>query len=414
MIESLNLSQFFIVFDGRGNKKMANEVKELKNAYKEEMFELATYAFNAKDTPERRERFQMIVENSWNYGYFDEEKRLTSQVMATPFSVTFYGKEYLMAGIGYVASYPEARGQGGINQIMERILKDCRERKVSLSYLAPFSYPFYRRYGYEQLFDKIHYHLDSRDVPNVKKTSGKMKRATFEQAKKVIEMIYRQMPENQRGGLSREDWWYTYKFKQKKENHYALYYDEIGEVKGYVVYQLTAPKFVVVEWGYLTHEAFSGIVRFVSSHSGAFDSFEYSCGYSGSDKNYLLKNPFAKMSITPYMMGRIVDVELFLNKYPFTEKNFSFALEITEDTYAKWNEGIFEIAVTNESINIKKVEETSLPVISGTIQSVTQLLMGYLKIEELAFFNQVILSTDSLLEIGKCFPSQQPILNDYF
>ena len=28
-----------------------------------------------------------------------------------------------MAGIGYVASYPEARGQGGINQIMEKILK---------------------------------------------------------------------------------------------------------------------------------------------------------------------------------------------------------------------------------------------------------------------------------------------------
>ena len=78
-----------------------------------------------------------------------------------------------MAGIGYVVSYPEARGQGGINQIMEKILKDCRERKVSLSYLAPFSYPFYRRYGYEQVFDQANYQLDSRDIPNVKKTSGK-------------------------------------------------------------------------------------------------------------------------------------------------------------------------------------------------------------------------------------------------
>ena len=130
-----------------GVTKMANEVKELGVAYQEAMFELATYAFNAQDTPARRERFKLIVENSWNYGFFDEEEQLTSQVMATPFSVEFYGQQYLMAGIGYVASYPEARGQGGINQIMEKILKDCRERKVSLSYLAPFSYPFYRRYG---------------------------------------------------------------------------------------------------------------------------------------------------------------------------------------------------------------------------------------------------------------------------
>ncbi len=104
---------------------------------------------------------------------FDEEDRLTSQVMATPFPVNFYGQEYLMAGIGYVASYPEARGQGGINQIMEKILEDCRDRKVSLSYLAPFSYPFYRRYGYEQSFDKISYQLNSRDVPFIKKNLEK-------------------------------------------------------------------------------------------------------------------------------------------------------------------------------------------------------------------------------------------------
>ena len=90
---------------------MTNKVRELGVSSIEEMFDLATYAFNGADTPERRERFRTLAENSWNYGFFDEEDRLTSQVMATPFPVNFYGQEYLMAGIGYVASYPEARGQ---------------------------------------------------------------------------------------------------------------------------------------------------------------------------------------------------------------------------------------------------------------------------------------------------------------
>ncbi|BDP76677.1 phage antirepressor KilAC domain-containing protein [Enterococcus faecium] len=58
-----------------------------------------------------------------------------------------------MAGIGYVASYPEARGQGGINQIMEKILEDCRDRKVSLSYLAPFSYQGMRNMNTPQIFN---------------------------------------------------------------------------------------------------------------------------------------------------------------------------------------------------------------------------------------------------------------------
>lgn len=73
---------------------MTNKVRELGVSSIEEMFDLATYAFNGADTPERRERFRTLAENSWNYGFFDEEDRLTSQVMATPFPVNFYGQEY--------------------------------------------------------------------------------------------------------------------------------------------------------------------------------------------------------------------------------------------------------------------------------------------------------------------------------
>lgn len=338
---------------------MTKQVKELAVSYIGEMFELAAYAFNGEDTPKRRERFRMLAENSWNYGFFDEEDRLTSQVMATPFPVDFYGQEYLMAGIGYVASYPEARGQGGINRIMERILEDCRDRNVTLSYLAPFSYPFYRRYGYEQVFDQIHYQLNSRDVPAPKKTTGTMKRTTFEEAKEAIKDIYGRMPENQRAGLKREDWWYTYKFDQKGNNRYALYYDKEGQATGYVVYQTVAPVFTIVEWGYLDHEAFRSLARFVSSHSGAFDRFEYACGYSGSNKNYLLDNPFASVTVSPYMMARIVEMQRFLESYPFKTAQASFALHVEADDYAKWNEGIFEIKIEDGIIHVARTEQTS-------------------------------------------------------
>ena len=76
---------------------MTKQVRELGGSSIEEMFALATYAFNGADTPERRERFRTLAENSWNYGFFDEEDRLTSQVMATPFPVNFYGQEYVLA-----------------------------------------------------------------------------------------------------------------------------------------------------------------------------------------------------------------------------------------------------------------------------------------------------------------------------
>ena len=392
---------------------MTNVIKELGNQALEEMYALATYAFNSQDTDERRERFKMIVENSWNYGFLDPEGHLTSQVMATPFSVDFYGKNYLMAGIGYVASYPEARGQGGINRIMEKILEDCRERNVTLSYLAPFSYPFYRRYGYEQLFDRISYELASRDMPAIKKTTGYMKRTSFEESVDAIRSIYTNMPESTRGGLVREEWWYSYKFKQRKENQYALYYDREGNATGYVVYKLAAPTFIIVEMGYLNHEALKGLMRFVGSHSGAFDSFEYTCGFSGYSKNYLLDNPFAKTTITPYMMGRIVDVEKFMQTYPFRHA-INFSIHVTEDPYAKWNEGFFDISYVNGVLEVKKVQQTELPVVSGTIQSLTQLLLGYQTVEELNFHEKIKVEGALVAELSQALPNQQPILNDYF
>ncbi len=57
------------------------------------------------------------------------DEQLTSQVMATPFQVNFHGVRYPMAGIGYVASYPEYRGEGGISAIMKEMLADLAETK---------------------------------------------------------------------------------------------------------------------------------------------------------------------------------------------------------------------------------------------------------------------------------------------
>ena len=50
----------------------------------------------------------------------------------------FMEQIYPMAGIGFVASYPEYRSQGRIDRIMRRILEDCYEQGIVLSYLAPF------------------------------------------------------------------------------------------------------------------------------------------------------------------------------------------------------------------------------------------------------------------------------------
>ena len=99
---------------------------------------------------------------------------------------------------------------------------------------------------------------------------------------------------------------------------------------------------------------FAALFASVSSHNGAFETFEYSCGYGGNDQNYLLENPFASVMITPYMMARIVDISFVLENYPFKKRQAAFALQIEEDHYAKWNEGIVEVTIENGKIISQK------------------------------------------------------------
>lgn len=396
-----------------------NEIKRMNGEHQDEMFQLAAYAFNAETTDKRKERFQKIVQHSWNYGYFSNNI-LASQVISTPFTVNFHKVNYQMAGIGCVSSYPEYRGQGGVSAIMKQLLTDLAQNKIELAYLAPFSYPFYRKYGFEQLFEQITYTIQAADWPNIKAIPGQMKRVPFEVAQNTIQEIYQKIERNQRGALTRENWWLEYTFGLDQANQFAIYKNEQDEIEGYLIYQLSAARFTIKEWGYLTNQAFKSILRFVGSHNGSSQEFHFETGFDGQTLSYLLPAPLVKMEISPYMMGRIVDLESFLEKYPFaTGANESYYLEI-EDRYASWNDGLWKLSINNQGkATLLKID--SLPqddlnenTISGDIQTITQAFMGYRSLAELRFYEKISANETLIKALDKRLVKGVPVLADYF
>ncbi|KAF1297171.1 hypothetical protein BAU15_06375 [Enterococcus sp. JM4C] len=393
-----------------------NKAEKLTESHIPQMLDLAAYAFNFPDPEAARERFEFLAQHSWNYGDLDKDT-LTSQVMATPFTVDFHGQEYSMAGVGFVASYPEYRGQGGINRTMSYLLADLNEQGIDLSYLAPFSYPFYRRYGYELLFERIKYKLSSAEWPNVGKVPGRMRRMTYDGIKASLAEIYHAMPAHTRGGLKREEWWLDYKLSMKPGKKFAQYEAEDGTVEGYLVYRVDGGTFVIEEIGYLNATALKAITGFIGSHSGAFAEFVYESAYTGSNLNYLLPSARFEMSIRPEMMGRIINVERFLQKYPFkTGKAAEFYLKVTDDPFAEWNEGIYCVEISAEGqAQVEKLTETvDRPVIEGTIQALTQLLFGYKTGAELAFYERLQAEESVLERFSSYLVEELPVLEDYF
>ena len=156
-------------------------IVKMKSNFNDQMFDLAAYAFAREKSATKVERFEYLARNSKNYGSL-AEKKLVSQIMATPFLVNFWNQTFEMRGIGYVSSYPEFRKQGRIDKLMKQVLEDSYDEGVQLAYLAPFSYPFYRRYGYETAFLQIRYEALAEKWPFGGQSHGKVSRVSFEVA----------------------------------------------------------------------------------------------------------------------------------------------------------------------------------------------------------------------------------------
>ncbi|WP_238696343.1 GNAT family N-acetyltransferase [Lactiplantibacillus plantarum] len=147
---------------------MTTDYRLTSDADREAFYQLYQYAFNNHDTPARRRFFMDRYQHGWIYGRHDHGQ-LVSGLYSLPLAVNFHGVTYRMNGIGDVMSAPEYAGQGGAGQLLTTALTEMAANHVTLSYLAPFAYGYYRRFGYEHVFDHAHqvmaaqtYHVSNR------------------------------------------------------------------------------------------------------------------------------------------------------------------------------------------------------------------------------------------------------------
>jgi len=84
------------------------------------------------------------------YGAIDENGRVLAGMEVVLYSMWFDGQKTDMYGIGMVASMPESRRQGNIRKIFEKVFEDIYAKGAVFSFLFPFSYDYYRKFGYEQ------------------------------------------------------------------------------------------------------------------------------------------------------------------------------------------------------------------------------------------------------------------------
>ena len=86
-----------------------------------------------------------ILEKAYVLGWFYQDK-LASMIVVYSMKVNIHDELMDMGGITGVATYPEYTGRGLIHSLMKHALDYMHLQEMELSFLYPYSIPFYRKW----------------------------------------------------------------------------------------------------------------------------------------------------------------------------------------------------------------------------------------------------------------------------
>lgn len=391
---------------------------ELDNSYALSQFAFQ-YELPEQELQERQSRDK--PEETW--GFF-KDGHLAAKMKIMPLEIFIHGKVFAMGGISSVATWPEYRRQGMIKQLLTHGLKVMQQAGQTVSLLAPFSFAYYRKYGWEHIFDEKKYTVERDKLPRFNDVTGTVRRTQLSHDLPLLNDIYDQYAVKYNGTLKRsDDWWIYRSVLQDKKAIIAVYYDQHAVPKGYIVFKVKENEMKILECVHLDEAARRGLWQFISNHDSMVDQVVLKAPID-DPLPFLLENPRIKQEILPYFMGRIVDVKTFLEQYAFREHNAAenCVLHI-DDPYAPWNNGSFHVTIdesgTAKVISYSEADgaKDSWLMAEGIhcdIQTLSAMLLGYKRPSTLQEIGRLKGDRDDVLHWERTIPWQTPYFLDFF
>lgn len=344
-------------------------------------------------------------------GWFDGET-LISQVAVYPMKVRIFSQTYDLGGLTGVGTYPEYSNQGLMHKLLEKALNNMREKGQYITYLFPYSIPYYRRKGWEIISDKISYEIDDYQLPKSKQMAGEVRRV--ETDSEELKRTYERYAMQTHGAILRDELaWSEYWLWDSDDIMAAIYYNENNEPDGYVIYWLAEDVFHVKDMIFNNEAARTGLWNFISAHLSMIDRVIGNI-YTDEPLAFLLEDASITETISPYYMARIVDFPAFIARYPFkphpNDREWKFQLS---DPIMECNQGVFLLKIDHngrgEAIKISGECEDTI-----NIQTMITMLMGYKRPDYLARIGRIVAGEATIDMLEDSIEQQTPYVSDYF
>ncbi len=378
-----------------------------------QMVAIRDYCFRNRYTGKTLEDFLYWAKVSHSIGAFNGAA-LVGQVMAFPLEMAIHGQAFPMGGISFVATYPEYRNEGVMKQLLIRVLEEMRAQGQLVSVLGPFSVSFYRHFGWDLFFDKVHYTFPTQSFSVKKGDMGSIERFNYHENREQlahVKEVYQAYALKTNGTMIRgEEWWKRLEMRQPDAS-FALSIDQNGQPQGFIRYMMNDLRFEVLDQIALNVSAEQALWEFIRVHRSNFTEV---IGTAAVHQSFGSQwdEPQFKKEIAHDTMIRIVDVERFLAAYPFQGLTKRLYLKVT-DAFAPWNQGVYAI----DSEQISKMDEQEVDqedCLEMDIASLSSYLAGYHDLKWYQYHGKANVNKQVLNEWDQVIPKDQPQFYDHF
>ena len=315
-------------------------------------------------------------------------KHMSSGVMIFR-NIYFAGKEIPCVGIGAVNTDPEYRRGGLVREIFTEMAAECDRRAIPLTVLHPFSFAYYRNFGFERVADHrvLEFPMTALSFvpryPNLIHCTGNVFNDELIEVYDAFvadgrHLMFRREPED-------------FPTNDPKKKVY-LSCDREGKPDGYIILEvenyfsvnrMVSVNLHVHELIALTDEAMDNLFGFLRMYEGEMETVRME-NISMIPEVELRLRHYMHTSITilPDIMIRINDVKNFFEAIPYPEEAGCFTFRTAEPPRSPWSgdkiNGVWRVTYGKGAATVEKLpDDTEDYDFYADIAALAQLAFGY-------------------------------------
>ena len=307
-------------------------------------------------------------------GVFDDDGTLMAELTFVPHEVTYCGNTLTTVMIDEVISLPANRRSGYIRKLFEELEKMAPQEKWDIGTLNPFSWSYYRKFGYDRALSVMSLNVPMRSLERFERNCDvKLNEGALTED---LRRLYNNFCQNKHLKFLRKNG------KHYQENPYGtceytyIWYDKSGAPRSYVIYNVDRSQRTVrvKEIIYDSPESLAGILGFLRNHDGQTDFVDFDELPTGSPLDVVLGDyDRSKSSVRSVLAGRVYNLQSVLERNSYPQEHGAFRL-LSHDSMAQ-NNGLFEVEYQNGKAQVSRIN-SGAPDIEVTPIAAARLLLS--------------------------------------